>query len=313
MLRSLSRCPDDPLLRLIELYRADVRPGKIDLGVGVYRDEFGATPVLRAVKSAEQLLLQSQTSKAYIGPEGDVEFLDYLWWLVAGGSAKHKAGVQTPGGCGALRLAAELIARSGGRRIWVGRPSWPNHQGIFESAGLEVAEFQFVDTASQSIYFDRVVSALERAQRGEALLLQASCHNPTGVPLSSGQWEEIATIVERQGLLPLIDLAYQGLGKGLEQDVAGLRILVERVPETLVAVSCSKSFALYRERTGAVYAICDSVPSIDSIRSNLCSIARTTYSMPPDHGAAVVRTILSNDVLRGIWAGELDTMRVRIF
>jgi aromatic-amino-acid transaminase len=156
------------------------------------------------------------------------------------------------------------------------------------------------------------VSALEGALSGEAVLLQASCHNPTGVPLSSGQWREIATIVERRGLLPLIDLAYQGLGKGLEEDVAGLRILVERVPETLIAVSCSKSFALYRERTGAVYATSDSVPAIDIIRSNLCSIARTSYSMPPDHGAAVVRTILSNDRLRGMWAGELDTMRARI-
>ncbi|MQW86770.1 tyrosine aminotransferase [Sinorhizobium saheli] len=314
MFDALARQPDDPLLALIGLFRADERPGKVDLGVGVYRDETGRTPIFRAVKAAEKRLLETQETKAYVGPEGDLAFLDHLWKLVAGDTVERSrvAGVQTPGGSGALRLAADLLARIGGRGIWLGLPSWPNHPPIFKAAGLTIATYDFFDIPSQSVIFDNVVSALEGAAPGDAVLLHASCHNPTGGVLSVAQWLEIATLVNQRGLLPLVDLAYQGFGRGLEQDVAGLRHLLGVVPEALVAVSCSKSFGLYRERTGAIFGVTASPASADTVRSNLAGIARTSYSMPPDHGAAVVRTILADPELQRDWAEELEAMRLRM-
>jgi aromatic-amino-acid transaminase len=314
MFDALNRQPDDPLLALIGLFRKDERPGKVDLGVGVYRDETGRTPIFRAVKAAEKRLLETQETKAYVGPEGDLVFLDHLWTLVGGDTVErsHVAGVQTPGGSGALRLAADLIHRLGGRRIWLGLPSWPNHAPIFKAAGLEIATYDFFDIPSQAVLFDNVVSALEGAAAGDAVLLHASCHNPTGGVLSEAQWLEIAALVAERGLLSLVDLAYQGFGRGLDQDVAGLRHLLTVVPEALVAVSCSKSFGLYRERTGAIFAPTTSPASADTVRSNLAGLARTSYSMPPDHGAAVARTILADPELRRDWAEELEEMRLRI-
>ncbi|MBP1887123.1 tyrosine aminotransferase [Sinorhizobium mexicanum] len=314
MFDALARQPDDPLLALIGLYRKDERPGKVDLGVGVYRDETGHTPIFRAVKAAEKRLLETQDTKAYVGPEGDHVFLDHLWTLVGGDTVERSriASVQTPGGSGALRLAADLIHRVGGRRIWLGLPSWPNHAAIFKAAGLETASYDFFDIPSQAVLFDNVVSALEGAAAGDAVLLHASCHNPTGGALTEAQWLEIAALVAERGLLPLVDLAYQGFGRGLNEDVAGLRHLIGVVPEALVAVSCSKSFGLYRERTGAIYALTASPTSADTVRSNLAGLARTSYSMPPDHGAAVVRTILADKELARDWAEELEAMRLRM-
>ncbi|WP_331372979.1 tyrosine aminotransferase [Sinorhizobium chiapasense] len=314
MFDALARQPDDPLLALIGLYRKDERPGKVDLGVGVYRDETGHTPIFRAVKAAETRLLKTQDTKAYVGPEGDHVFLDHLWTLVGGDTVErsHIASVQTPGGSGALRLAADLIHRVGGRRIWLGLPSWPNHAAIFKAAGLETASYDFFDIPSQAVLFDNVIGALEGAAAGDAVLLHASCHNPTGGALTEAQWLEIAALVAERGLLPLVDLAYQGFGRGLNEDVAGLRHLIGVVPEALVAVSCSKSFGLYRERTGAIYALTASSTSADTVRSNLAGLARTSYSMPPDHGAAVVRTILADKDLAREWAEELEAMRLRM-
>ncbi|MCA1405665.1 aspartate/tyrosine/aromatic aminotransferase [Ensifer sp. IC3342] len=314
MFDALARQPDDPLLALIGLYRNDERPGKVDLGVGVYRDETGHTPIFRAVKAAEKRLLETQDTKAYVGPEGDHVFLDHLWTLVGGDTVErsHVASVQTPGGSGALRLAADLIHRLGGRRIWLGLPSWPNHAAIFKAAGLETATYDFFDIPSQAVLFDNVVSALEGAAAGDAVLLHASCHNPTGGALTEAQWLEIAALVAERGLLPLVDLAYQGFGRGLNEDVAGLRHLIGVVPEALVAVSCSKSFGLYRERTGAIYALTASPASAETVRSNLAGLARTSYSMPPDHGAAVVRTILADEDLARDWAEELEAIRLRM-
>ncbi|MCZ4090671.1 tyrosine aminotransferase [Sinorhizobium psoraleae] len=314
MFDALARQPDDPLLALIGLFRRDDRPGKVDLGVGVYRDETGHTPIFRAVKAAEKRLLETQDTKAYVGPEGDPLFLDHLWTLVGGDTVErsHIASVQTPGGSGALRLAADLIHRLGGKRIWLGLPSWPNHAAIFKAAGLETATYDFFDIPTQTVLFDDLVGALEGAAAGDAVLLHASCHNPTGGALSEAQWLEIAAIVAQRDLLPLVDLAYQGFGRGLNQDVAGLRHLIDVVPEALIAVSCSKSFGLYRERTGAIYARTASRASADTVRSNLAGLARTSYSMPPDHGAAVVRTILADDDLARDWAEELEAMRLRM-
>jgi aromatic-amino-acid transaminase len=314
MFEALSRQPDDPLLALIGQFRGDGRPGKVDLGIGVYRDEDGRTPIFRAVKAAERLLWENQDTKAYVGPEGDMLFLERLWALAAGepGAAANVAGIQTPGGSGALRLAADLIRRTGGGRIWLGLPSWPNHASIFAAAGLQIETYPFFDVPSQAVLFDSMATALGRAEAGDVALLHASCHNPTGAVLSDEHWRELAGIIERRGILPLVDLAYQGFGRSLEADAAGLRHLIGRVPEALVAVSSSKSFGLYRERTGAIYALAASPVAAEAARSNLIALARVSYSMPPDHGAAVVRAILGDEDLRRDWQDELEVMRRRL-
>lgn len=314
MFESLNRQPDDPLLALIGLYRADARAGKVDLGVGVYRDEEGATPIFRAVKEAERRLVAGQATKSYVGPEGDPVFLERLWELTTGPSGRDRAvaSLQTPGGSGALRLAADLMARMGVKRIWVGVPTWPNHPAIFKVAGLEVVSHPFFDVPSQAILFDEMMEALKTAKTGDAVLLHASCHNPTGGVLTADQWHRLSALIAERGLLPLIDSAYQGFGKGLEADRAGLCTVLDAVPEALLAISCSKNFGLYRERTGAVFAVTPTRDIGISARSNLAALARTAYSMPPDHGAAIVSEILGDDALKADWMAELDVMRGRV-
>ncbi|MGO4711331.1 amino acid aminotransferase [Bradyrhizobium sp. 2TAF24] len=312
MFAALTPQPADPLLALIGLFQSDPRPNKIDLGVGVYRDEAGHTPVLRAVKAAERVLWETQDTKSYVAPEGDRVFLDRLWQLVAGEGRFAVAGVQTPGGSGALRLAADLLKVSGVQRIWLGLPTWPNHNGIFNAAGLPIESYRLFDRDTQALLFDETMAALNRADAGDAVLLHACCHNPTGARLNAAQWGEIADVLARRGLVPLIDLAYQGLGEGIEADAAGLRRVIAAVPEALVAVSGSKSFGLYRERTGAIFAVGRSQAEADAARSNLVSLARASYSMPPDHGAAIVSTILGDATLKQQWSDELDEMRARL-
>ena len=314
MFDALAPQPDDPLLALIGLYRADARPGKIDLGVGVYRDETGATPIFRAVKEAERRLVETQPTKAYVGPEGDPVFLERLWDLTAGeaGRGRAVAGLQTPGGSGALRIGGDLLVRLGVKRIWLGMPTWPNHASIFQAAGLEIATYPFFDIPSQSVLFERMVEALSGAAPGDAVLLHASCHNPTGANLSAEQWRAVTDLIAARGLMPLVDIAYQGYGRGLDEDAAGLRMLLAAVPEMLVAVSCSKSFGLYRERTGAIYAACGNADAVPVLRSNLAALARVNYSMPPDHGSAIVSTILGDEALKADWMAEIEAMRLRI-
>ncbi|HUH49253.1 MAG TPA: aminotransferase class I/II-fold pyridoxal phosphate-dependent enzyme, partial [Mycoplana sp.] len=277
MFDTLARQPDDPLLALIGLYRADARPSKVDLGVGVYRDEQGATPIFRAVKEAERRLLEGQTTKTYVGPEGDPVFLERLWNLTTGpaGRSLATAGVQTPGGSGAVRLAADLLVRMGVKKIWLGVPTWPNHAAIFKAAGLEVVSYPFFDVPSQTVLFDGMMEALQGAKAGDAVLLHASCHNPTGGVLASEQWAAVSKLIAERGLLPLVDSAYQGFGKGLDADSEGLRSLLAAVPEALIAVSCSKNFGLYRERTGAIFAVAKSKEAADAVRTNLAGLART--------------------------------------
>jgi len=314
MFDALAPQPDDPLLALIGLYRADARPGKVDLGVGVYRDETGATPIFRAVKEAERRLVETQPTKAYVGPEGDPVFLERLWDLTAGeaGRGRAVAGLQTPGGSGALRIGGDLLVRLGVKRIWLGMPTWPNHASIFQAAGLEIATYPFFDIPSQSVLFERMVEALSGAAPGDAVLLHASCHNPTGANLSAEQWRAVTDLIAARGLMPLVDIAYQGYGRGLDEDAAGLRMLLAAVPEMLVAVSCSKSFGLYRERTGAIYAACGNADAVPALRSNLAALARVNYSMPPDHGSAIVSTILGDAALKADWMAEIEAMRLRI-
>ncbi|BCW87623.1 Aromatic-amino-acid aminotransferase [Alphaproteobacteria bacterium SO-S41] len=304
----------DALLSLIGLYRDDARATKLDLGVGVYRDATGATPVLRAVKAAEARLLTTQATKSYLGPEGDIGFVAGLQPIIFGAGATTPVfGVQTPGGTGALRLAADLIAAAKpGARIFMGTPTWPNHPQIFDVTGLTTVAYRYFDPATQAVRFDEMMSMLATGGAGDAVLLQACCHNPTGADLTLDQWRAVAEIVAARGLLPLIDLAYQGLGLGLEGDAAGMRLVLEAAPDALIAYSCDKNFGLYRERTGALYAMSDNAARLELAASNIKALARANWSMPPDHGAAVVRIILEDAALAADWRAELEEMRLRI-
>jgi len=307
--------PADALLALIGAFRSDLRADKIDVGVGVYRDLEGRTPVLRAVKEAERRLVESQPSKGYLGPEGDVGYFDALKPIIFGefDFDERLSGLQTPGGTGALRLAAELIARARpGARIWVGNPTWPNHPPILKAAGLVVADYEHFDVVTQTLTIDRMLDALSDAAPGDVALLHGCCHNPTGADLGVDQWTAVATLLRDRGVLPLIDLAYQGLGTGLEEDALGTRIMLDIVGEGLVAHSCDKNFGLYRERIGALYALSESSEQSNIVQSNLLSLTRANWSMPPDHGAAIVRVILEDAALNADWRTELAEMRDRI-
>lgn len=312
---ALALQPADSLLALIGAFRNDSRPDKIDVGVGVYRDLEGRTPVMRAVKEAERRLIEEQPTKGYLGPEGDVGYFEALTPIAFGAAAydDRLSGLQTVGGTGALRLAAELIARARpGARIWVGDPTWPNHPPIFKAAGLEVVGYTHFDVTAQRLRFDRVVEALGRAERGDVALLHGCCHNPTGADFDPEQWAELARLIAARGVLPLVDLAYQGLGVGLDEDAVGVRTVLETVGKGLVAYSCDKNFGLYRERVGALYALSRSREQAAVVQSNLLSLTRANWSMPPDHGAAVVRLILADPALAADWRAELAEMAARI-
>ena len=314
MFETLALQPADALLALIGLHRDDPRPGKLDLGVGVYRDETRATPIMAAVKRAEEILLATRTTKSYLGPEGDLVFVDLLKPIVFGSDPGPRlAGVQTPGGSGALRLAAELIAQAKpAARVLVGQPTWPNHMPILKAVGLTVVPHPFFDVATQTIDFAALKAAIAAAGPGDVALLHGCCHNPAGADLSEGEWDELARLLAERGVLPLVDLAYQGLGRGLEEDAAGTRRLVAQLPEVLVAQSCDKNFGLYRERVGALYALTRDADAAMAVRSNMAALARVNWSMPPDHGAAIVRTVLEDADLTRIWRDELDRMGARV-
>ena len=315
MFESLQQRPADPLLDIIRQFRGDSRPRKLDLGVGVFQDESGRTPIPDAVKKAEQRLLETQDTKTYLGAEGDVEFAHALGALALANqiSDSRLVGLQAPGGTGALRLGAELIRLANpGAQVWLGRPTWPNHDAIFPAAGLALRDYRYFDPVSQTVCFDDLLSALQSARAGDVFVLHASSHNPTGADLEPDQWRAIARAVTEHGVVPFIDLAYQGLGQGLEEDVAGLRLVMQSVPEALLSVSCSKNFGLYRERTGALFVLAPNAAQAPAVRTNLIAIARANYSMPPDHGAAIVRTILLDASLRREWQDELADMRQKL-
>jgi len=316
MIGTLDLIAPDPLLKLIGEFRNDKNEDKIDLGVGVYRNARGLTPVMEAVKLAERELLASQDSKAYIGLAGDGEFLDLMGQLVFGDISPKKtrfAYLQTPGGSAALRLASDLIKRSTpDAAIWVGLPCWANHLPIFKAAGLNIKTYQYYDSQSRAVDESSMLESFASANDGDLILLQGCCHNPTGVDLTLEQWKAVTKLVQAKGLIPLIDIAYQGLGKGLKEDLYGVNHIMEAVPEALVAVSCSKNFGLYRERTGGLFVMADSVKRANIGITNLYDLARSSYSMPPDHGAAIVKTILKDNVLKSSWEHELADMRQRI-
>lgn len=313
MLENLAPQPADALLALIKLHNADPRDTKIDLGVGVYRTADGATPVFKAIKAAEAKLLNEQDSKAYLGPEGDMGFVNALVPYVFGADfdAAKVDGMQAPGGTGAVRLAIEVAKRAGVKRVWMGTPSWPNHAQIVAAAGLELKTFKHT-AADGTADLAALKAALEEAEASDLVLLHGCCHNPTGVDYTPAQWDEIAPLLAAKGVLPLIDLAYQGLGEGMEADAYGLRKVLAAVPEALVAYSCDKNFGLYRDRVGAFYAVTADKDALAKAMSNGATIARASWSMPPDHGAAAVRLVLSDTELTKLWLAELDEMRDRM-
>lgn len=314
-LATLDPVKSDSLLALIAMANADTRPEKIDVGVGVYKDGSGKTPVMRSVKAAEKLLWERQQSKSYLGGAGDTVFPKLIAPILLGNHADDERilGLQTPGGCGALALALKLVAVANpAARVLVGLPTWPNHVPLVVGAGLEPVTYEHYDREARTVRFDLLMAAVREARPGDVVLLQGGCHNPTGADLDAGQWAEVtAAIVERQ-LLPVVDIAYQGLGRGLEDDAAGLRGVLDACEEVIVAQSCDKNFGVYRDRVGCLYLKTGSAEASKQAMAHVLQIARELWSMPPDHGAAVVRTVLEDADLTADWRQELDEMRGRI-
>lgn len=314
---AIARVPGDPILGLLEAYAQDTNPRKFDLGVGVYKDAQGLTPILRSVKLAEQRLVDEQRTKSYIGGHGDLRFGSLLNDLVMGAdspliAAQRVGATQTPGGTGALRLSADFIAHClPGRGIWLSDPTWPIHETIFAAAGLKISHYPYVDSDNR-LDVEGMLAALEQVPLGDVVLLHACCHNPTGFDLSHDDWYKVLDIVRRRELLPLIDFAYQGFGDGVEQDAWAARLFARELPEVLITSSCSKNFGLYRERTGALIVCTGDAEKLLDVRSQLAAVARNLWSNPPDHGAAVVTTILGTPELKSLWADEVEAMRLRI-
>ncbi|MFT5758769.1 MAG: aspartate aminotransferase [Alteromonadaceae bacterium] len=317
MFGSLKALPADPILGLLAKYREDSNSQKIDLGVGVYKNEAGHTAVLDCVKQAEKHRNDTEDSKVYIGPTGSPLFNDEMSKLIFG---HHKVLIEnrartisTPGGTGSLRVAAEFIKScKAGATIWVSNPTWANHTGLFEAAGLTVKTYPYYDYENKSLDFDGMLAALKQVKSDDAVLFHACCHNPSGMDLNNEQWQQVVDVAKSVGFLPLIDMAYQGFGLGLDEDAYGLRLMAENVQEMIVSSSCSKNFGLYRERIGGFTVIAATPASADIANSVVLSVVRGIYSMPPAHGAALVETILSSDELRTLWHAELKEMRDRI-
>ena len=310
---NLERLPPDPILGVTAAFRADPSPVKIDLGVGVYRDERGETPVPAAVRAAERAMLDAQRTKTYVGPAGNVEFNERLVAMalspLARDLAPRTATIQTVGGCGALRLGAEIIRASAPDAVvHVSDPTWANHEPLLGTCGVRLARYPYYDPATHGVDYGRMREHLARLPEGSVVLLHACCHNPTGADLDRGQWDDLAALLESRALVPFVDLAYQGFGDDLESDVYGLRRIAERVPQLLLAMSCSKNFGLYRERTGAL-AVVTAAPGVAAaVATHQARTGRRMYSMPPDHGAAIVARLLEDDALRADWQVELTTM-----
>ncbi len=317
MLETLDTLPSDPILGVTAAFRRDTYPLKVDLGVGVYRDARGLTPVPAAVRGAEQAMLAGQDTKAYVGPLGNPEFNERIVALALGplaaGLAARTSTIQTVGGCGALRIGAELIrVAAPDAVIHVSDPTWANHEPLVGSSGLRLERYPWYDPATRAVAFDALQGHFERLPAGAVVLLHACCHNPTGADLTAAQWRALADTIERRGLVPFVDLAYQGFGDDLDADATGLRTLAERVPELLVAISCSKNFGLYRERTGALAVIARDAERAAAATTQQARLARRMYSMPPDHGAAIVGRLLGDARLRADWVEEVGGMVARM-
>ncbi|MGL4311099.1 MAG: aromatic amino acid transaminase [Paracoccaceae bacterium] len=312
MFDSLSPVSEDKILRLMALFREDTREQKIDLGVGVYRNAAGQTPVMRAVRAAGLRLAQTETTKSYTALAGDPAFSASMMSLILGEGtdAQRIAAVATPGGTGAFRIGLELVRlATPGARIWLPEPSWPNHASIAGYLGLPVMPYRYYDAPSGGVDFGGLLTDLAGAQAGDVVVLHGCCHNPTGANLTLPEWAEVAQVLERTGALPFVDLAYQGFGDGLEADAAPTRLLASRLPEMLIAASCSKNFGIYRERAGLLMALAGGAAGRGRVQDSMTWLNRQNYSFPPDHGARLVTTILTDADLRDDWQAELDDIR----
>jgi aspartate aminotransferase len=318
MFERLDKLPPDPILGLMAAFRADADTQKVDLGVGVYRDEHGNTPVLEAVRLGEQALLSRQKTKSYVAPAGNADFNQAMERLTLGDdhpviASQRVRTIQSTGGCGALRLGAELLrAAAPDTIIHVSTPTWANHVPLLTGAGIRLERYPYYDPATGSVQIDPMLSYLDRLPPRSVVLLHASCHNPTGADLNPAQWREVLAVVKKRELIPYLDMAYQGLAEGIAADAFAPRQFAAELPEALIAVSCSKNFGLYRERTGALHVLNPTPTTADAVLTQLVRIARTIYSMPPDHGAAIVNEILSTPALKAAWQRELEGMRNRI-
>lgn len=312
MFQTLTAPEADKILRLMALFAADDRTGKVDLGVGVYRDLQGRTPVMAAVKQAEERIWAKQQSKSYVGLAGDPAFLEAMAGLILGAAVPRAriAAVATPGGTGAVRQVLELVRTlTPGAQVWISEPSWPNHAAIVDHLGLRRRAYRYFDAATGGVDRAGMLADLSGAAAGDLVLLHGCCHNPTGADLRPDDWAGIAASLGATGAIPFVDLAYQGFGDGLEADAAGLRALAASVPEMFIAASCSKNFGLYRERVGVAMALTEGGAARDAADGHLRAMNRLNYSFPPDHGARIVTEILGDAGLRSLWQGELEAMR----
>ena len=315
MFESLELLPPDAIIGLIAEYRSDPREPKVDLGIGVYRNATGETPVLDVVKRAEQRLVDTQATKTYIGSAGPADFNEAMRDLTFAGTVDNDrvAMLQTPGGSGSLRVAAGVILRARpDATIWVSSPTWANHIPLLGGAGLDLKPYAYYDEETKALDFDGMLDSLRGIPKGDIVLLHTCCHNPTGIDPDEAQWRAIADLIVERELLPFVDIAYQGFATGLDADAFLIRELAGRVPEMIVANSCSKNFGLYRDRVGALFVVTADSDARDVVQSQANNVVRTMYSMPPDHGAAVVAMILNDNKLREDWIDELTAMRERL-
>ena len=318
MFENIIAAPADPILGLNDAYKSETRTHKINLGVGVFKDESGNTPILNAVKKAEARLLETETSKSYLSISGIDSYGKAVRSLLFGEGAElvnsgRAVTAQAPGGTGALRIGAEFLASQGGvKKVWISDPTWANHYAIFKSANIESGSYRYYDAATKSLDFDAMYQDLSRVPAGDVVLLHGCCHNPTGVDPTAEQWKLLAELAKEKGWLPMLDFAYQGFAKGVDEDAIGLRTFVEQVDELLIASSFSKNFGLYNERVGALTLVANTVEQAATAFSQVKSVIRANYSNPPAHGALVVTTVLHDAELKAEWIGELADMRNRI-
>lgn len=313
MFETLTAQPADKILALMQLYRQDPRPEKIDLGVGVYKNADGVTPVMRAIKTAEQQLWQQETTKSYVGLVGDPAFSDVMIDLVLGAAVPRAAvaAAAMPGGTGAVRQAFEMVQMANPDvRVFVSDPTWPNHLSILRHLSIETVPYLYFDSATRSVDFDAMCADLEQAKAGDIVLLHGCCHNPTGANLNAAQWQQVVELLQKTGATPMIDIAYQGFGDGLEQDAAATRLLASALPECLIAASCSKNFGIYRERTGVLMVVSHDQSAQALNQGTLAYLNRQNFSFPPDHGARLVTMVLSDAELRADWQAELEEVRL---
>tara|TARA_R110000851_G_scaffold111898_1_gene235741 strand:+ start:1047 stop:2234 length:1188 start_codon:yes stop_codon:yes gene_type:complete len=312
MFETLQAQPADKILALMQMYKDDPRETKIDLGVGVYKDATGLTPIMRAVKSAEHQLWENQTSKAYTGLAGDPAFADAMISMVLGDAIARDsiAAAATPGGTGAIRQAFELIKMARPQaRVFVSDPTWPNHLSILKYLGMPVVPYRYFDDETRGVDFEGMLQDLKTAQKGDVILLHGCCHNPTGANLNTEQWNAVIQVLQETGATPMIDIAYQGFGDGLNADAAATRQVAAAVPEFLIAASCSKNFGIYRERTGVLMALSSDASAQKLNQGTLAFLNRQNFSFPPDHGARIVTMILNDETLRADWMTELEDIR----